>query len=469
MTETSEKPVLKELPATFASKAIFAILLLAILLTTLAFGAVHPPVVGLFWAAAAIVVALWAIDAFLGGALRLSRSKLQIPLAAAILFGVIQIIPFGTQETAGVANIARTISLDPYETLLATRHFAALLVFFAAALAFVDSPQRLRAAASFITIFGAVFAFYAIIQFLLDPHSIYGFYKPNAVQPFGSFVNRHNFAAFIEMCLAVPLGLLFSGAIAKEKRLLYFTAIGVEGVALVLSGSRGGLVALIAALVFLVVAATKSATSSQFFIKAGLAAALIVGIVAGTILIGGDSTLTRIAETANSKDPTSSRIEIWTTTLEIIKHNPIFGAGWAAFPVAYTQFDPLSGRERVEQAHNDYLQILADAGIVGAILGALFVFWLFRDGFRRLNSTDNFRRGVAAGALAGCFAILVHSIFDFVLHTTAISLLFLTLAALATINGRVEVAETARPKRRKASVTSIESKRRQRKQEQDDE
>ncbi len=445
--------------ATWASRSIFFALCAAIVLTTLGYGTVHPSLVGLFWVSAALIIVLWAADGFVGGALRFSKNWLQIPLLAAILFGVIQMIPFGSLIEVGVSNVPRTISFDPYQTQLAVWHFAALLIFFAATLAFIDSPQRLKFVALLITIFGFVFAFYAIIQNLLDPGRIYGFYQRLYIQPFGSFVNKHNFAAYLEMCLAIPLGLLFSGVIVREKRLLYFTAIGLMGVALVMSGSRGGLVALIAELVFLAVIATKNRSVNNLFVKVGLAAALVAAIVVGTVLIGGDSTLTRIAETAESKDPTSSRLQIWATTLEVIKQSPVLGAGWGAFGIAYTQFDPLNGRERVEQAHNDYLQILADAGIVGAILGVFFIFILFRDGWRRIGSPDDFRRGVAVGALAGCFAILVHSLFDFVLHTTAISLLFLTLAALATINGRVEVAETPRPKRRKASVTSIESRR----------
>ncbi len=460
MTETNSKNIYLEPPITWASRLIFFELCAVIVLTTLGYGTVHPSLVGLFWVSAGLLVVLWAADAFWSGALRFSKSWLQIPLLGAILFGIVQMIPFGFANVVNVAGVARTISLDPYQTQLAVWHFAALLIFFAAALAFIDSPQRLKFLALFITIFGFVFAFYAIIQNLLDPGRIYGIYERPFVQPFGSFVNKHNFAAYIEMCLAVPLGLLFSGTVSREKRLLYLTAVGLMGIALVMSGSRGGLVALIAELVFLAVVATKNRTPGALLIKIGLAAALVAAIVVGTILIGGDSTLTRIAETAGSKDPTSSRLQIWATTIEVIKQHPLFGSGWGAFSVAYTQFDPLNGRERVEQSHNDYLQILADAGVVGAILGVGFLFFLFRDGWRRIKSKDEFRRAVAIGALAGCFAILVHSLFDFVLHTTAVSLLFLTLAALATLNGRVEAEETVRPKRRKASVTSIDSKRR---------
>ncbi len=69
---------------------------------------------------------------------------------------------------------------------------------------------------------------------------------------------------------------------------------------------------------------------------------------------------------------------------------------------------------------------------------------LFRMGFARRDSRDDFRRGVATGALAGCFAVLVHSFFDFTLHTPANALLFLVLAALATMNGRVEDVHSRR-------------------------
>jgi hypothetical protein len=84
------------------------------------------------------------------------------------------------------------------------------------------------------------------------------------------------------------------------------------------------------------------------------------------------------------------------------------------------------------------------------VIGLFFLISLFRMGFARRDSRDDFRRGVATGALAGCFAVLVHSFFDFTLHTPANALLFLTLAALATMNGRVEDVPTPRKKRRRS-------------------
>jgi hypothetical protein len=54
--------------------------------------------------------------------------------------------------------------------------------------------------------------------------------------------------------------------------------------------------------------------------------------------------------------------------------------------------------------------------------------------------------------LAGCFAVLVHSFFDFTLHTTSNTLLFLVLAALATMNGRVEEVHSRRKKKRQENT-----------------
>src|SRR5438046_8491578 len=117
----------------------------------------------------------------------------------------------------------------------------------------------------------------------------------------------------------------------------------------------------------------------------------------------------------------------------------------------FTRSDWHNGLLRLEQAHNDYLQTLSDGGIVGGILGLAFLVILFGKGFARRETDDKFRRGVATGALAGCFAVLIHSFFDFTLHTTANALLFLILAALATQDRRVDQGTRQRRRRRHRS------------------
>jgi O-antigen ligase len=466
---------LDELPQTSAGSVIFFILGAAIVLTSLAFGTVHYWALFTFTVGAALIVVAWAVDAFSSGVWRISRNRLQWPLLGLFLFGLIQLLPLrGSNDAAGITGTAHSLSLDPYATRLILIQIGALLIYFAAALAFIDSPRRLRRLVLVISIFGFVVAFLGIIQHLISPDKIYGLMEPKFGRPFGPYVNKHNFAGYLEMTMALPLGLLFSGAVERDKRLLYLTGIGLMGVGLVMSGSRGGFVSLGAEVLFLIaITGIRSikqgadpATGPSVALRAIMAGVMFLLIAFSVILIGGESSLTRLSETKGSNDPTSNRTTIWRVSLSVIGAHPLVGAGLGAYGVAYTPFDPQNGTARAEQAHNDYLQIAADAGIVGVVLGGIFVFLLFRQGFARRQTEDIFRRGVATGALAGCFAVLVHSLFDFTLHTTSNALLFLVLAALATVNGRIEDPEAAvkerRRRRRTASVSPLENVRRHR-------
>jgi O-antigen ligase len=339
-------------------------------------------------------------------------------------------------ETAGISGISKTISYEPFATKLNILHFVALLIFLTVTISLLNTSERLKKATLFVTVFGSFYAFFAILQGVLSPNKIYGIFELKSQLSYGTFVNRHNFAALMEMTIAIPLGLVLVGAIDKDKRLLYFTAIGLMGIAMILSGSRGGLVSLLALVIFLIIVATENKSSTQIALKVFLGIVLVVVIIFGANLISGETSLTRFAETSASKNISSDRTQIWRVTLDIIKNNLPFGVGLGAYGTAYTQFDVASGMERVEQAHNDYLQVIADAGIIGLILGAFFLFQLFRTGWKNSKTHDRFKRGIIVGAMAGCFGVLVHSLFDFVLHITAVSLMFLFLVGLITASER---------------------------------
>jgi O-antigen ligase len=172
------------------------------------------------------------------------------------------------------------------------------------------------------------------------------------------------------------------------------------------------------------------------------------------VLMGGEGALSRFVGTVNTDDPTTGRAHFWSVTIDIIKAHPLLGTGLGAFGLVYTGYDSRNGLYRLEQAHNDYLQIFSDGGIVGAALALFFIVILFRRGFANRESRDDFRRGVSIGALAGCFAVLIHSFFDFTLHTTSNALLFLILAGLATMDARVEQPKTRR-RRRRSQVETV--------------
>jgi O-antigen ligase len=438
-------------------------LLAAILVgATLLYGAVHQSVMALFYLSILLLAVIWAAEAFTAGKLRFSRSLLQVPLIALGVYAVLQAIPLGTTtDASGIGNIQRTISQDIFSTRATAVHIFALAIFAAAAFAYTDSASRLRRLASFITIFGFAYAFYAILQSVLSPDAIYGLYKPEA-KPFGSFVNRNDYASLLVMLMSVPLGMLFSGSVARDKRLLYGVAVALMATSVILSQSRGGLLALIIEVLLLAIITTGTRGKKKLALRVALSFAVLLAAVGGALFVGGETSFHRLSGDAVANEApteTTSRFHIWTVTTKMIVHNLPFGVGLGAYSVAYPQFDTGSGLERVEQSHNDYLQILADAGVVGGVIGFGFLFLLFQKGREAVAVDNKFRRGIAAGALCGMTAVLVHSFFDFVLHITAIALAFITLLAMLVASSREyddDVRDVDEPKRgRKATISDL--------------
>lgn len=471
---TQAKPAAKpfapvELVRTLASRFIILMLCIAMMFSVLAYGTVHYWALAIFEIGACILIILWTVDAWRSRNLRISRSILQWPFIGLILLGLVQLLPLRSYEGASAlsATPVSSLSIDPYSTRLALVQIAALLIYFAAALAFIDSPKRLRLIARTVTIFGFLLAIFGLIQSFTSPFKIYWLKELPQSTPFGPFYNRHHFAAYMELAMSLPLGLIFSGAIERDKRPLYIFAAAIMGIALIATGSRGGMISLVAEAIFLVIIGgirrkreadgeAKGSRVRSALTRAGLALGLVLALIGGALMFGGEEALSRMVGTVNSEDPTTGRAHFWGVTLDIIKAHPVVGSGLGSYGLAYTQYDSRNGLFRLEQAHNDFLQIMSDAGIVGAGLGLFFIFALFQTGFARRETDDTFRRGVATGALAGCFAVLVHSFFDFTLHTAANSLLFLILAALATVNGRVEKVSEHRQRRRRRHKAIIQ-------------
>ncbi len=446
---------------TLANRLAFLTICVAVVLTTLAYGTVHYWALAAFALSAAGMICFWCVDGLVLRSVRLSRNALQWPLLGMIVLGLIQLLPLRAADNAGLPlSPARTLSLDPYATRLVLVQMTALLIYFVATLIFSDTPRRLRTIVRTITIFGFLLAMFGLTQsFTSDGTRVYWFRQLTQSTAFGPFINRHHFAGYMELAIALPLGLLFSGAIESYKRPLYAFAAMMMGVALIMTNSRGGIISLAAEILFVVVVAgpslrhgerrPRAARIRSVLLRAGLAFGLIAVLIGGTIAAGGSGVFSRLLGTVNADDPTTGRAHFWSVTLDVIKAYPIVGSGLGSFSVIYTRYDSRNGFYRLEQAHNDYLQTLADGGILGGILGLAFLIILFGKGFTRRETDDKFRRGVATGALAGCFAVLIHSFFDFTLHTTSNALLFLILAALATQDSRVDQGSHRRGPRRR--------------------
>jgi O-antigen ligase len=461
---------------TFASGTIVFLLCLTIILSALAFGTVHPWSLSLFYCGAMVVGLFWVMDAWRANKLRFGGSYLQLPLVGIFFLGLIQLLPFGgpqLQEGALTISYTRSLSLDPFATRMALVQVAAITVYFAAALAFIDSPKRLRIVTQTIIIFGFLVAIQGLIQKFSSPDKIFWVREPEFAKPFGPFINSGHFAALMEMTLALTLGVLFSGGVNKDQRVLYGFMATVMFVAMLLTQSRGAFILGIVIVLSLLIGRNllyRSQTESEdrkekrrrkflirLFGSIGVGTVAVVFILVLTIWFGGFSAVERIFNYSDANHPAGGgRVHYWSGAVQIIMDNPFIGVGLEGFGVAFTQYDTLNGSYRIERAHNDYLQALTDTGIIGAGLALAFIVLLFRKGLACYkDSRDRLRRGVCLGSLVGCFSILLHNFFEFPLRTTSNALLFLILVALATVAIRKEDSPKSKSRRWRRKKLSL--------------
>src|SRR4030095_745594 len=124
------------------------------------------------------------------------------------------------------------------------------------------------------------------------------------------------FAGYMELTIALPLGLLFAGSVDKEKRLLYLFAAGLMGIALVMTSSRGGIISLVAEILFFVVVTSLWRPNSNerhsrqgrlkgVLIRVGLGASLLVALFIGVLAFGGEFSIARFIDSVNTDDPTT--------------------------------------------------------------------------------------------------------------------------------------------------------------------
>jgi O-antigen ligase len=347
----------------------------------------------------------------------------------------------GSDAAFSFATASHTLTLDQNATWLAVLRLTLCLVFFAAALNYIVTPKRFRRTAITIIVFGALIAIFAILQKLVNPENIYGARQSVQANIFGPYVNGHHFAALMEMTIGLSLGLFYSKAVKKEVRIILLVATVLMGIGVTMTGSRGGMLSLfgvLAAVTILSLARKDKAEGrQQKLLLVGGALAFLVLMIGGALVLVNDGSMLRGLGLGGPAEVSNGRLHFWYVALQIFRDNWVLGAGLDAFGVAFTRYDTWNGAFRIEQAHNDYLQILADAGILGFACIAAFIYFLFRRGLQVVfSSRDRFRRGVATGALAGCLGILLHSFFDFPLRTPANAFVFLLLATLAVVSVR---------------------------------
>jgi O-antigen ligase len=117
--------------------------------------------------------------------------------------------------------------------------------------------------------------------------------------------------------------------------------------------------------------------------------------------------------------------------LPMVRHFPLFGVGWNAFSMAYPAYQTIMKDYWIGQAHNDYLQVLLDGGLLGLVLVAALLALVFRAALARAAHDP-----LGLGLLGALLAFALHEIVDFNGQIPANAATFVALGAIALASGR---------------------------------
>ncbi|MGH9943335.1 MAG: O-antigen ligase family protein [Pyrinomonadaceae bacterium] len=426
--------------------SVFYSLVVLVALTAIPYGTVEPWWEALFQCAIFALATLWAVEGALRREWRVGGTRALVPLALLAAFVFLQ--------------AATSLSADPYETRRVAFKLLAYVLALALLLTYTSTPRRLRSLAHVVVWVGVLSALFGVARQLV-PTGVSEKMWPQLAQQagFAQFVNRNHFAFLMEMALGLTAGLVLGGGVRRARLPLYLVAVALMWVALLLSRSRGGVLGLLGMSFFLALAfgwARREErgrekegfisrllwrVSRSLVLRGALLLCLAGTVAVGVVWIGGEPVASRLkavpdefGEEAARAPAKMRRVEMWRATARLIMAHPLTGVGFGGYWIAITEHHRATGNFSLQQAHNDYLELIASGGLVGAALVVWFAACSAAAARKRLLVSSNaFRRAVCYGALAGLFAVAVHSLVDFGLHVTVNALAAIALLTLATV------------------------------------
>ena|GEM_PF-84278 len=478
-------------------RAIFRLLLVLLVAVVIPYGSVDPWWDGVAVGSVFALAALWMIEGALRGTWFVEEHKSLLPLVALAAFALAQALPvFGAQTIAGV-RFSAALSADPFETRAFALKLFALALLAAMLLRYTSSARRLRAVVYTILFAGLLSAALGFARWALTKETLAAIAPRLAanVGGFAQFINRNHFALLAEISIGAATALLLAVRRRRERVLVYLAALLALWVALVMSVSRGGILGACAALAtaaFLYLSRVRTnsragddrvrasddegdarvrrrrsageASASRrdrsnvrsrrtrravttWLVRVALVASVFAFALAGVLWAGGERLAARLESVPVDVGASGAsvrwgdrRTEIWRASWKLFTEHPLAGAGLAAYRAGVTCCHDASGEMSLEQAHDEYLEVLASGGLIAAALVAWQAFLFARRARRTLRSNDSTRRALAAGALAGLVAVAIHSLFDFGLHVTANAFLFVALASTLVVGRRADEA-----------------------------
>ncbi len=357
------------------------------------------------------------------------------------------------QETIAVFDPSAWIpvSINQKATLAEFFRLASYVSFYVLTVQLGSDKVFLKKIIPVVIIFAGSLSFLTILQLFLSDKKIYWF---RAVQqnitPIGPYVCHNHYAGFMGMLLPLVVSMFFyyRPLIVYKKSfrrrlveffnqdranihlLLGFSAL-LMATSVFLSLSRGGIISLALTMLFLVGMLMwrgerkRENTILVFWV-------LLLLLVVSVGWFGWDTVFNRFARLINREGEFyEDRLVFWSDTIPIIKDFFLTGSGVGTFVNIYPRYSFYTAKSLVEHAHNDYLELVTDGGMIALFLVGWFIAVLIIKSFRTfLSRREPYSVHLVLGCLGGILYIFIHSVTDFNLRIGANGLYFFLLCGL---------------------------------------
>jgi O-antigen ligase len=253
-----------------------------------------------------------------------------------------------------------------------------------------------------------------------------------SVRPGGTIGSPNNAASYLSIALSIALGVMLS-RLRPWYKWLAASALGLGGVALILTLSRGGWTAFAVSLVILCLAAWRRGWLSPTV----LCALVITGALVA--LFYQDAIFTRLTE--DDKGAMYSRIPLVKLALRMIAENPVLGVGANNFALRMNDYiTPDIVGEWLYTVHNKYLLVWSETGIGGLLAFLWFFVATLRRGWQGWRFSDPILAPLALGLAAATCGHMVH-MFSEVFNGRPLTELLALISGLLTVIHRLQREE----------------------------
>jgi O-antigen ligase len=399
----------------------------------LAFGAVEPWSIFVLETGSVLLILLWLAKQWLDGELTIQWNPLFLPMSAFAILILVQIV-FRT-------------SAYPHDTFSqALLYVAYALLCFLAAQSLLRSSQA-RTLATIFAVYGFLVASFALVQGVASNGKLYWLRQPRlGGWIYGPYVNHNHYAGLMELLIPIPLVLSLTRLTEEKERIAAGVAAAIMTGTVFLSGSRGGMLAIFVEFMLLAIVLVRRRKTVRIAIGT-----IAFAIVLATLLtwLGGQELTTRITSIsteARTEISGGMRLSIDRDSLRMFRAKPVLGWGLGTFPVVYPQFRSFYTNFFVNEAHNDYLQLITELGLLGFGTMIWFLVVVYRTALGKIGHwTSEVTGALSLACMLGCTGILVHSLVDFNLQIPANAALFYVFCTLAAAPRLLQRARKREP------------------------